>query len=80
MRRCAAETGKKLTLLMEMRAPGFGVLEFTIEDVGSEREVTMTAFRHPAGVLGLLFWYALLPAHVFLFAGTTREIARRAQA
>jgi hypothetical protein len=39
----------------------------------------MRAHWHPAGVWGLLYWYALLPAHVFLFKGTTRNIARRAE-
>jgi len=27
-----------------------------------------------------MYWYALLPAHLFLFNGTTNEIARRAEA
>ena len=39
-----------------------------------------TAFWHPAGALGLLYWWALWPAHVFLFAGLTRSLARRAEA
>lgn len=73
------EPGKKLTLLMEMKAPGSGVLEFLIADNGSKRTITMRAFFHPAGVRGLLYWYALLPVHELLFAGSTREIARRAE-
>ena len=73
----AIEPGRRLTLLMEMKAPGSGVLEFTIDD-DSERRIDMRAFWHPAGVFGLLYWYTLLPAHAFLFRGTTREIARRA--
>ena len=75
----AMEPERSLTLLMEMRAPGAGVLEFTIEE-GDERHVSMVAYWHPAGVWGLLYWYLLLPAHAFIFKGATREIARRAAA
>ena len=69
---------KRLTLLMEMKAPGSGVLEFSIEDTGDARRVIVTAYWHPAGVWGLLYWYCTLPFHSFLFGGTVREIARRA--
>jgi uncharacterized protein YbjT (DUF2867 family) len=72
------EPGRKLTLLMEMKAPGAGVLEFRIADGDATREVSMQAYWHPAGVSGLLYWYALMPFHAWLFRGTTREIARRA--
>lgn len=72
------EPGTKLTLLMEMKAPGAGVLEFAVADEGDARHVTMTAYFHPAGVRGLLYWYALLPFHGLIFNGTTRAIARRA--
>ena len=64
---------------MEMKAPGFGVLEFTIEEKDGEREIHMCAYWHPAGVWGLLYWYALLPAHMFIFGSSTRAIARRAE-
>ncbi len=73
----AMEPGTRLTLLMEMKAPGAGVLEFRVDDDGSERRVSMQAYWHPAGVVGLLYWYALLPAHAFLFRGSTRTIALR---
>jgi uncharacterized protein YbjT (DUF2867 family) len=72
------EPGERLTLLMEMRAPGVGVLEYRIRDLGELRRVTVQGYFHPAGVWGLLYWYATLPAHNVLFRGTAREIARRA--
>jgi hypothetical protein len=65
---------------MELRAPGAGVLEFTIEDRGTDRKITVQGFWHPAGVWGLLYWYATLPVHRWLFAGTAGSIARRAAA
>ena len=75
----AMDPERSLTMLMEMKAPGVGVLEFTIEE-GEQRTVTMAAYWHPAGVWGLLYWFLLLPAHAFVFKGSTRQIVRRAAA
>jgi uncharacterized protein YbjT (DUF2867 family) len=74
------EPGRRLTMAFGMRAPGAGVLEFVIDPL-SEREsrVTATAYWHPAGALGLAYWYSLEPAHKFIFRGLTREIMRRAE-
>ena len=73
------EPDRRLTLMMEMKGPGAGVLEFVVRpepDGGSS--VSATAYWHPAGVPGLLYWYALVPAHLFIFEGLTRTILRRA--
>jgi len=76
----ALEPGRRLTLLMEMKAPGAGVLEFLVKPGpgGTGSRVNATAYWHPAGVLGLLYWYLLVPAHLFLFRGLTRSLQRRA--
>jgi uncharacterized protein YbjT (DUF2867 family) len=76
----ALEPGRRLTLLMEMKAPGAGVLEFVVRPGadGTGSRVSATAYWHPAGVLGLAYWYALVPAHLFLFRGLTRAIQRLA--
>ena len=74
----ALEPGRRLTLLMEMKAPGAGVLEFVVQPQGTGTSVSATAYWHPAGVWGLVYWYALVPAHVFIFKGLTRAILRRA--
>jgi hypothetical protein len=76
----AMEPRKRLTLLMELKAPGTGVLEFTLGEMHGGTEISMTAYWHPAGVWGLLYWYAMLPFHAFLFRGTVRTIAERAEA
>jgi uncharacterized protein YbjT (DUF2867 family) len=75
----AAEPNKRLTLLMEMRGPGSGVLEFEIRDRGDHRILNATAYWHPAGPAGLIYWYSLLPVHAFLFRGMTAAIAKRAE-
>ena len=72
------EPEERLTLLMEMKAPGAGVLEFTVDDDGETRQLQMQAYWHPAGAWGLLYWYLLLPIHVFLFERSVRAIVERA--
>jgi hypothetical protein len=79
-RTIAHEAGSRLTLLMEMKGPGAGVLEFEVKPGlgGRGSTVSATAYWHPAGVLGIAYWYALMPAHLFLFKGLTRAIMLRA--
>ncbi|NJN47987.1 MAG: SDR family oxidoreductase [Candidatus Competibacteraceae bacterium] len=74
------EPERRLTLQFGMKAPGAGVLEFEIdpEEDGRTR-VTATAYWHPAGVWGLLYWYSLEPFHLIIFKGLTRAIAERAE-
>lgn len=75
------EPTRRLTLNLGMKVPGNGVLEFEIEPaVGGPTRIGATAYWHPQGVWGLLYWYALVPAHGFLFKYLTRAIARRAEA
>jgi uncharacterized protein YbjT (DUF2867 family) len=74
----AVQPERKLTLLLEMKVPGAGVLEFEINPRGPDREVRATAYFHPAGIWGLLYWYPLIPFHHLVFRSMTREIARRA--
>lgn len=75
----ALQPERKLTLLLEMKLPGAGVLEFEINPHGPGNEIRATAYFHPAGVWGLLYWYPLVPFHHLLFHSMTRAIARRAQ-
>lgn len=74
------EPGRRLTLLAEMRLPGAAVLELEVESAaGGGSAVTATGYFHPAGVWGLLYWIALLPAHRLIFTGLARGIAKRAE-
>ena len=74
------EPERRLTLNFGMKAPGNGVLEFGIEPLdATHSRVTVTAYWHPAGAWGLSYWWVLVPAHLFIFKGMTREIAKRAQ-
>jgi len=63
-----------------LKAPGAGILEFEITPVDSARNrVSIVAYFHPQGIWGLLYWAVLVPFHLFIFKGMTREIARRAE-
>ena len=75
----AMEPPARLTLGFGMRAPGSGVLEFEIKPEDGRSRVTVTTYWHPAGVWGLLYWYASAPLHALVFRGMAEEIARRAE-
>jgi hypothetical protein len=76
----AIQPERRLTLHFGMRAPGSGVLEFELAPRdGGGTAITATAYWHPQGVWGLSYWYAMVPAHLFLFRGMTEAIARRAE-
>ena len=72
---------RRLALALGMRAPGSGVLEFDIApQYGRSTRITATAYWHPDGLLGLMYWFSLEPAHRVIFKGLTREICQRAEA
>ena len=73
----ALQPQRRLTLLLEMKLPGAGVLEFEILPGKGNHEIRATAYFHPAGVWGLLYWYPLVPFHKIIFKAMTREIAAR---
>ena len=72
------QSGRRLTLLAEMRLPGIAVLEFEVAPEGGGTRITTAAHFHPAGTLGLLYWYALWPVHKRIFTGITDAIVARA--
>ncbi len=75
------EPERRLTMAFGLRAPGAGVLEFEIDPItDGQTRVKATAYWHPAGVLGLAYWFSLEPAHLVIFNGLTREISARAEA
>ncbi|KJY70764.1 hypothetical protein TW78_14950 [Vibrio coralliilyticus] len=75
--RCEKE--QFLSLLFGMKGPGLGRLEFSLEDLGSKRKLTVKAWWHPQGFRGLLYWFAMMPAHLFIFKGMVKAIVRKAK-
>ena len=75
------EFERRLTLNFGLKAPGSGILEFELKPMpGGGTRLTETAYWHPQGVWGLLYWAALVPFHLFIFKGMTRAMVRRAEA
>ena len=64
---------KRLLLYAEMKLPGEAWLEFNID---KDKMLTQTATFRPLGLLGRLYWYAVLPFHGFIFRGMIRKIAQ----
>ncbi|GAK84534.1 predicted nucleoside-diphosphate-sugar epimerases [Vibrio ponticus] len=42
--------------------------------------MNITAWWHPQGFRGLLYWFAMMPAHLFIFKGMVKAIVRKAKA
>lgn len=76
----ALEPDRLLRMRAEMRLPGVAWLQFEIFEDDRGAVVQQTAFFDPHGVIGYLYWYALLPFHRFIFPGLIRAIRDRAEA
>jgi hypothetical protein len=63
---------RRLLLYAEMKLPGEAWLEFKIDENSILKQ---TATFRPLGVLGRLYWYAVLPFHAFIFKGMMMRIA-----
>ncbi|HEX6976413.1 MAG TPA: SDR family oxidoreductase [Vicinamibacterales bacterium] len=78
----AFEEPRRLRLSADMRLPGRGWLEFTVTPLegGTASRIEQTATFDPRGLLGRIYWYAVLPLHELIFRGMLRQIVRRAEA
>ena len=73
------EQDRQLSLRAEMRLPGEALLDFRVEMNGERQcRLRQTALFEPRGLFGLLYWYAVLPAHGFVFRGMLAGIQRDA--
>ena len=71
---------RKLTLEVELKLPGEGVLEFCQTPLADDRTRIDTAvYFEPAGIAGEAYWIALLPFHKMIMNGLPRAICRRAE-
>ncbi len=75
------ERGKSLLLHAEMKLPGVARLEFAMSPLaeGESTKLTMTARFRPKGLLGILYWYAVVPLHQIVFGGMLNGIKRAAE-
>lgn len=66
---------ERLLLEAQMKVFGKAWLEFRMD-----RDVLVqTAYHYPKGLLGRLYWYSMLPFHIFIFKDMIRTILSRAR-
>ncbi|CAM1343465.1 SDR family oxidoreductase [Tenacibaculum amylolyticum] len=61
---------KRLLLFAEMKLPGEAWLEFKIV----KNQLFQRAVFRPKGILGRMYWYAVLPFHAFVFNGMIKAL------
>lgn len=71
---------RRLLLQAEMRLPGVAVLQLDVSDLGETSQLGVTARFKPRGLLGILYWYSVLPLHGVVFRGLLRGLRRAAEA
>lgn len=74
---CEVDRPRYLQLAAEMKLPGQALLEFRIDESSpTQTELLLTARFLPRGLLGLLYWRAVLPLHRYVFKGMLRGIGK----
>ncbi len=79
----AIDPGTRLELTAEMKLPGVATLTLEVETDeggGSGCTVVSTARFRPRGLLGIAYWYSVLPLHGIVFRGMLKGIVRSAEA
>ena len=69
----ADRDNRRMLLFAEMKLPGEAWLEFKIDE---NNYLHQKATFRPKGVMGRLYWYAVLPFHYFLFNGMINNVSR----
>lgn len=64
-----------LILFAGMKVPGEAWLQFKLEEKNHEWFLVQTATFRPKGILGRLYWYALIPFHFFIFQKMAKALA-----
>lgn len=73
------QPGHSLQLFAEMRLPGQAWLAFETAPRGSGSRLIQTALFRPRGLLGRVYWWAMIPFHVFIFGRMARKIVAAAE-
>ena len=76
----ACDPPKLLRLRAEMRLPGDAWLEWQMDDSGGSVRLRQRARFHPRGILGRLYWWALIPLHALIFRQLISRLAAAAEA
>jgi hypothetical protein len=76
------EPDQRLELRAEMKLPGDALLSFEVvpnDDRTESSTLIQTARFKPKGLMGLAYWYAVLPLHGLVFDGMLKGIRRTAE-
>lgn len=74
----AIDPPRRLELTAEMKLPGVATLSFDVDPApppGAGTRLVMTARFRPRGLLGIAYWYSVLPLHGIVFRGMLRGLA-----
>ena len=66
---------KRLLLFAQMKLPGRAWLEFIIED----GKLIQSAYFYPHGILGIIYWYSLIPLHWLIFGNMVDAIIKNSE-
>jgi hypothetical protein len=72
----ADKENMRLLLFAEMKLPGEAWLDLRILKKNDGYYLYQTATFMPHGLSGRLYWYLLLPVHLFMFRGMLRALAK----
>jgi hypothetical protein len=75
----AVEPGRTLELSAEMKLPGQAWLTWSVEEHSGATVVSQDVFFQPKGLIGRLYWYALLPFHIAIFGNMLSNVAHAAE-
>lgn len=70
----ADKQNKRLLLYAEMKLPGEAWLQFKICEEPDGNYLEQLAAYRPDGLVGRLYWYAVLPFHFIIFGGMVQNI------
>jgi hypothetical protein len=74
------EQPRRLVLTAEMKLPGVATLSFEIKPRAENQcMIVMTARFRSRGLLGIAYWYTVMPLHSIVFRGMLNGLVRRAQ-
>ena len=71
------QSGHYLRLRAEMKLPGKAWLEFFLEEHQGKLQVRQKATFQPHGLGGHIYWFAVLPFHIFVFPTMLRNITTK---
>tara|TARA_A100001037_G_scaffold306223_1_gene350023 strand:- start:418 stop:1905 length:1488 start_codon:yes stop_codon:yes gene_type:complete len=75
----AYEKNRRVRFKGEFKLPGRAWLEFEVEPENKETIIRQTVEFDPRGLLGLVYWYGLLPIHSVIFEGMLDKIVQKAE-